>query len=333
MDDVLDQLAASTVDRDDGLHAYADALILRGEPLGELINVALARAVRDKPELARREAALIAIVQAEVHARIQRLHPSGYRWRLGFLDAVRIELPLADPLEPIATLANEPSARLLRRLEIIVTHGGRVLAPQLEELASLAHRLPRLVELVITERAPPADDFYFNAVVDIDARPLVRAYPALEVLQLSGAAIDLGELALPALRVLRVLPVTLANIRSVVAAQVPKLEHLGLQLVLPSENVDAIVGPLLYRDFPALRSLEISDVRNELWLATTLPQSPLVRRLERLRMRGLQQPATYDALVANAQLLANLTLELDEESSRIAFPRISAAYRGRIRFF
>jgi hypothetical protein len=56
VDELLDQIAAGTALDEGELRVYADQLILRGDPLGELIVVAGDRVLRDTPELAREDA-------------------------------------------------------------------------------------------------------------------------------------------------------------------------------------------------------------------------------------------------------------------------------------
>jgi hypothetical protein len=309
--DLLDALAASPADRDDGLRVYADQLIEAGDPFGELIVVALERLRHTTPELARREAALISQQDARLVAMFAGNRGFTYTWRAGFIDAIDV----AAPLRVLPALAAEPVARMVRRIAITAVRADGDLTPIVAELVRLAPRFPRLVELAIRERAS-FGSFSVDEPIEIrDASPLYAAYPHLEQLELDGDPVGLGAIELASLRrfVARVRP---ANIRELVTARWPRLEELALWFS-PAQvaNVAATFGPLLHRDFgPGLTALELAPPAvAQRYVIDELPTCPLARHARRLALPGELERASLDSLIANAHLLRRLDrLELTE---------------------
>lgn len=313
LDDLLAELAISSIDRDAGLHAYADQLIERGDPFGELIVVALERSQHDSPELARREAELIAEIQQPLDARID---VGEIRWRLGFLDAITVHHHFDEPCEVLPVLAAAPHARMLRRIVFEGTsiHDEGDMAPVIAKLAELAPRFPRLVELGVHQQIG-GDPFAIRPIDIHDVTPIYTAYPRLEVLELHGHALELGAVELPALRELSLKWIGPEHVRPIVTAAVPRLEHLVLHFDdIGTPNTLATYGPLLFRDFGTqLTSVSLRfplQVRQTLLVA--LPTCPLVRHAKRLAFPGELDESFFHGLIEHAAQLDHVErLELD----------------------
>lgn len=279
VDELLERIATGPVEQElELLRVYADQRIECGDPHGELIVVATARLARDTPELARREATLIAEREAAILATLA--HPTAitFTWRRGFLDTVAFTHRGDAPLErSLAALATEPAARLLRRISI---DSVRFLGPVFVELARLAPQFPRLVEFSIVEGLNLGQPIR-------DVSPLYAAYPRLEVLELDGDDLELGPLNLPALRRLMATRLRGEDARKIVAAQLPALADLELWFWRRVDNVAATFGPLLHRELPTLEALSLALPTNEAmqWLVRELPTCPLARNLKRLAFR------------------------------------------------
>jgi hypothetical protein len=325
MSDLLDELAASEEDRDDGLRAYADQLILRGDPFGELIVVALERVVRSTPELARRESALIDVVQAKLHERLHPYRPT-YRWRTGFLDEVRFELDTEPSSWLLEALEQEPCCRLLRRIELVAAGEARF-GNFLGHLIELAPRFPRLAELVVRSRELARQ----HARVSV---PIRAAFPRLELLHLDATHVAPDSLELPRLHTLVLDGLGPSQLRTIIAPPLPKLAQMSLRFepFAPS-NVDATFGPLLHRSFPALRELALGvPPAIQPWLAQELPRSPLVRELHRLVL-WITDERALETLLAAPQLLHHLVLVLEAALMTVAMRRrFVRAFRPAIEF-
>ncbi|MBA3503846.1 MAG: TIGR02996 domain-containing protein, partial [Deltaproteobacteria bacterium] len=118
----LAELLRSVIARPDDLDAlrvYADVLIERGDPRGELIAVQLQRREQDSPELVARERELAAALDATLVGQLDQ-PGAAFSWQRGFLEAIDFtptaeRRALADTLRQLGTL---PLARQLRRIVI-----------------------------------------------------------------------------------------------------------------------------------------------------------------------------------------------------------------------
>lgn len=290
MDDLLERIAASSAEHElELLRVYADQLILRGDPLGELIVVA--SDPRETPELVRRRDALIAARTTAITDALARPRRTELRWRRGFIDAVEFQHTGDEHLElALPTLADQPEARLLRRIEIesVEYDGEGDLGPVVAELARLAPRFPRLTEIVVREGPAIGDPWIDGAIALGNVSVLYAAYPALEILELGGRDAELGAIALPRLRRFVATWLQGPDIRTIVNAQVPALVELDLGWRLRRlDNVAALWGPLLHREFPALEALalEMPTADDQAWLIDELATAPLARNIRRLAFR------------------------------------------------
>ncbi len=290
MDELLDRIAAGPVDAElELLRVYADQLILRGDPLGELIVVATDRLRHDTPERSRREDALIAERIRELTRALGR--PGTYRWRRGFLDSASFQHTGDQQIELVfPILAMRPDARLLRRIEIhgLEYDGQGDLGPTFATLARLAPQFSRLTDVVVGVDLDAGNPWVDGPLALRDVSPLYAAYPALELLELDGARIELGDIVLPNLR--RLLATRLApdDARRIVAAELPRLVDLELGFYPRDvDNVAACFGPLLHRRFPHLEALSLAlpTAEMQLWLMRELPDAPIARGVRHLAFR------------------------------------------------
>ena len=186
-DDELAELLRSVIARPDDhevLAVYADVLIERGDPRGELINIQLQPRT---PEVLARERELTAqldtwLAKGLGHSR------TAFSWRRGFLEAVDFtpdteRRSLVDAMRVLGTL---PSARQLRRIVIrFVTPGWGAMGPVMSALARVAPQLRSLRELVFTNSGRDDDLRQPDSGTLGDIEPLLRALPKLEVLELT----------------------------------------------------------------------------------------------------------------------------------------------------
>lgn len=287
VDELLDRIAAGTVEDEVELPVYADQLILRGDPLGELIVVASDRVRRDTPELARREDALIAERSAALSHALDRPRTS-YRWRRGFVDAITFQHTGDEQLElSLPALAERRETRLLRRIEVHATEldGEGDLGPWFASLARFAPRFPRLAEIVIREDMNLGNPWVDGPIPLHDVSPLYGAYPKLEVLELDGTSLELHDIVLPNVRRFLATHLAADDARRIVAAELPRLEELELSFAIRHvDNVSATFGPLLHREFPHLETLSLAlpTIDDQLWMIRELAVAPITRRVRRL---------------------------------------------------
>ncbi len=285
---MLERIAAGTVDELELLRVYADQLILRGDPLGELIVVATDRLHRDTPELSRREDALIAVRTRELAT---LGHRGTYRWRRGFVDSASFQHAGDEQIELVfPLLAMRADARLLRRIEIhgLEYDGQGDLGPTFATLARLAPHFPRLAEVVVGIDLDLGNPWVDGPLALRDVSPLYAAYPALELLELDGARIELGDIVLPNVRRFQATRLAADDARRIVAAELPRLVDLELGFSRRAvDNVAACFGPLLHREFPHLEALSLAlpTIEAQLWLTCELPDAPIARRVRRLAFR------------------------------------------------
>jgi hypothetical protein len=324
---LLDQIAAGGADEESTLlRVYADQLIERGDSFGELIVVASERLVKDSPELRRREDALI----HEHGVRIlgdERWGRDELRWRRGFIDAIELDSEGTGGIEMLARLADEPAARLVRRLTVRPKRDDGIwdTGALIAALARLARRFPRLVELAVNDGELAG--WFDEPVQPCDAAVLVAAFPRLERFELRGRDLQLGDLELPAVRGFAASWLAPEDVRRIVAARMPVLEELELAFRYGSgRDLAATFGPLLHRDFgPQLTGLSLAmpTVEAQRWLIAELPPCPLARHVKRLAFRRAElDDAMLARLIADAEGWRTLErLELPERgisASRMA---------------
>jgi uncharacterized protein (TIGR02996 family) len=139
-------------DDHDVLRIYADCLLERGDPRGELIAIQLQRRLDPSDALVARERELAAHLEGALAV---ALHQPGLAtaWSHGFLDTVDFEpmegrIALADSLRKLGTL---PEARQLRRIVVrFIEPGWGATGPIVSALTRLAPQFRVLREVAFT---------------------------------------------------------------------------------------------------------------------------------------------------------------------------------------
>ncbi len=157
--------------------------------------------------------------------------------------------------------------------------------PMVEALVTAHDRLPRLRALFVNDIV--MEESEVSWIPNTDLSPVFAAYPALEHLGIRGGnELSLGRLALPELRslVIQAGGLSAEVVREVMAAELPKLEH--LELYLGTENYGATstpedLSPLLGGQlFPRLRFLGLKNSDRQDEVAQVVAQSAVLERLE-----------------------------------------------------
>ena len=331
--DELERAIDDDPDDDDRRLVYADWLQQHGDPRGELGTVQHALDDDRTPALELRESELIAEVlgplgpiAASCKHRDYATNGLDIEWRLGFLDSFRVtywsglddvagterenwpELQALMPDEDdrfdtrnlLRLVARHPAARFLRRLRTgdttddypplyDISHaGGPTL---LDTLVEVAIPTLRVLELGAMDCRGGETEVSWIGLGDV--RKVLRAYPRLREVKLTGACahhdglvLDLGEIDLPELRwfELRTTDLGSAQLASILAAKWP-IETLVLWFGSNDRGCEVLpehLEPLLERPPPTLRHLAL---KNAQWiddLIDPLAASPLLAQLESL---------------------------------------------------
>ncbi|MBL8677688.1 MAG: STM4015 family protein [Myxococcales bacterium] len=155
-------------------------------------------------------------------------------------------------------------------------------------------------------------------ITQSDVGPVLRAYPALEVLQVRGGnSLALSDLSSPALvkLVIETGGLPRSCIESVCNAKLPNLAH--LELWLGSENygadhsVDDLMPLLSGRLFPKLRYLGLRDSEYSDEIARVIADAPVLSQLETLDLSmGTLGDEGAEALLASPQIAKLATLDV-----------------------
>ena len=217
---------------EDVADVYADWLMERGHPRGRLI--AVQRALRERPEDA-------ALREEEVWLLGELWEPLvgiDIEWRDGFVERARVTNGY-----DLDRVLRDPSARMVRELVV-------------EDTTAVAFVMrawppPPLRRLVLGSD----ETDWPVSVSDVGAR-----YPDLEELELRGRAVEVGELYVPKLRVLRVDAMSLS-----------------------ARTIQSIVGAT----WPALRALRVHQTPGCTAFVRALTRSPLARVIDELALGRL----------------------------------------------
>ena len=211
----------------DVLSVYADVLIERGDPRGELIVLQLQRRTADSQDLRNREAQLAAYLDTQIATDLGHVN-TAFAWHRGFIDAVDFapdthRRALGDAIRMLGTL---PAARQLRRIVIrFLPPGWGSIGPVISALTKVAPQLRSLRELVFTGSDRGGGNLQSDLVSLGDLSHLCRALPKLEVLELPlWDYSTIRDVSLPSLRRLVLeSPRSLQN-----AFWMPRLEELEI---------------------------------------------------------------------------------------------------------
>jgi uncharacterized protein (TIGR02996 family) len=285
------------------LLVYADWLQAQGHPRGELAALQHVRAGRkDDAALSSAEEKLLAkhpeLAPARFIALVGKPKPRGATdaavssatWENGFIASARVARGSLTPpytvREIVAELLTHPAARFLRELRLGPLHPTAAGATfdYSEVLGEIVRARPRALRtLAMVDLAPGSAELAFADLGDLS--PLFMHLPYLEELRLAGRSMTLGELALPALKRLRIGLSDPSLFSTIARAKLPVLEELHL------ECGDASVEP---KDFaalaglaaPKLESLTLARTGNTDALVAQLAHMKLLFRLRTLSLAG-----------------------------------------------
>lgn len=298
-------------DADAAFLVYGDWLEARGEPRGELVS--LHAAGKRAPQLEQRLLGGL--------ASFERLEP---RWRLGFLEAVRVEATRADEGDGVnlARLVDKlwalPSARFVRELTIACAsaHEDGVMSRVLDTLLRGGPR-PSLRRLVFDTNT---EEEMLSWTSTGELSGLSAVFPRLEALFVHAGSVELSRPDFPRLRALdlRTPSMSAGLLQQLAAAAWPELRHLGLWFGSRSYGVEVTVDEvralLDAQGMPRLESLALANTELSDELCALLCTHPLLARLKRLDLSmGTMSEAGAATLVAHRERLRHLeVLDVDD---------------------
>lgn len=298
-------LTANPDDLDTHL-VYADWLQSQGSPRGELIRLDHAiETAEDAEDVDRLEQARWELMQRHAELAPPRLsemvlreipegqpsrsYPGDWElcqlvWRWGF--ANRVQIAGRGAPHSATTLIEEilthPSGRFLQELaigEIGPTTGFPLAVDALSLFGS------RSVRKLHVANARPMD---LARLPLENVSGLFAAFPKLRSLTLQGSRMQLGEVAHPEIRELRLISCALTrnNIASVTAAKLPKLDTLSLYIGNSDYGCDVLLDdlePILSGSvFPGLRHLGLMNTELSDQIVAALVRAPVLETLETL---------------------------------------------------
>lgn len=314
---------AIVADPDDPRHylVYADWLMERRDPRGELISAACerdedpdsTRAIQEEERLLREYRDELLGPLAPYAVTHGGIHSRGFEWRRGFIHTARLyglpprlpallrrrlgtELGLPIP-KLMRKLFDHPSGHLLHKLII----GAPSDVPG--TLAALAWAPKTLVSLVLCE----------NGDGDLgDLSALWSNAERLRELVLFRGEMSLGEVRAPALERLKIAPLaTREFFDGFGRAKFPRLEVLHLETVLTPDSLDGplkgptaqVMASFFDLDAPKLRTLHLELVGDE--IVEPFAESRLARTIEEVVFQWLY-PNGIDELERHAETLASI---------------------------
>ena len=310
----LEAALAASWDRDT-LAVYADRLVERGDPRGELIAIDLQLEQHGTPELAARRASLLS-------AWLGRHAPSdphgswiGDSFRFGFVENLVVD-DRNCPEEALGSLFDSPLAPYVRRLTI---HGGT------SYVTRVAHEIARCERAWLAKLT--VDFVGRDPIVEPTIEPLIAATPRLEELDVRGLR-AFETFPHPALRILRVsgwmaLPKLCTARGNPVMTGVTALDLAFYDSRWNSSDEYRIPVELVAPGaFPALRVLDLSRnepadpdddpaYRPEEAVLAVLHRFALHHQLTRVRLPSLRSDAefaTLSAVVAGMPALVEIEI-------------------------
>ena len=303
----------------DRYRVYADWLITRGDPRGELMAAQIALSVAAPGERGALQQRIEAIFAAH-----DRLLPgvdpdhATARWRWGFLDSVRFDNREDfmdddfDMTPTVRTLFALPQAQRVRevRVGVIRWDDQEEDVPKLiEELAALRVG-ERLRSLCLGDID---DDIQLSHHPLGDLAQLGASLPELRALSLRGCEFALGDLALPHLETIHIetCGLTRDNLASVLAIRSHELRSatiwFGSEMYGAEADPDDL-GPLLEGDrWPALRHLGLANAEFTAELCERLPTAPILAQLRSLDLSmGTLDDEGVEPLIEAREAFAHL---------------------------
>jgi uncharacterized protein (TIGR02996 family) len=261
---------------------YADALLRRGDPRGELVVVqhALEGAGAGAIHLSRREAELLdEHLEAWLGPAAAHRDSLIVRWRRGFLAGARVRLrQAAADVRPLRALLGAPeAAAALAELHLGPNKPEAASCqPLLDELG--AHEARGLRRLHVGDG--PIEDVWAAPSIELELDRL--AARPLEALVVQAGSIELRGRAAPRLRELVLRSPALVPAQLLRVGAWPALESLSLWCAAPGPLADWL-SPAR---FPRLRALALDGAANADALAAELRRLPIARQLEAIAITG-----------------------------------------------
>lgn len=304
--DSLEAAVAASPDDPAPLLVWADALLAKGDPLGEYIALSFAHTKEaDASRFVRTRERLSELLQKHRPTWLLDAQVTETHWRWGLLrkTAVTVEqeqlfqAQMASEDAPLTTLAlltdelgrvlTSPAGRFLEDAGMQLPVGLSSLAPLFELVA----RFPRLSGLALS--VPGA-----TTALRFEDAPTIRRW------RLIGAPLD-ATTQLPAnLERLELIDTPVfPGAEEMLTAPAPKLQT----LVLGDEHleIERLITRLAPATHPGLRTLRlIDDLADDVLIA--LSQSPLLKQLDELQLHGPFTDAGLDVVVASAARFARI---------------------------
>ena len=289
----LEAAIAADPENPAGYSVFADWLQSQGDIRGNVMAIAIAaeeraegdaKVVDDKAfprELKKHVHDLLGPLAAFT-AGTREGDPDVFAWRFGVIHGAYLHAERQKPLDrTLDALLRHASGRFL--VDLTLVQNDRIQ----ETLDALAYRAPTSLR-----------GLRLWAVSNVNLAALWPALPQLRRLSLSGHALALGELDLPALERLELVDSQMParSARTLVRAPFPVLEQLridfGSGYTTGDASIDDIFALISRTDLPHLRQLALVRTRYIRELVMELSQSPVARQLEQLDLSHNQMTDT-----------------------------------------
>jgi uncharacterized protein (TIGR02996 family) len=314
-EDVL--VARMAAGDEDAYVVYADALLERGDPRGELIALFAKDpgALRLRAEFQSWLANYTELLAGPLAARLPHLQAT---WRLGFLESIRVAFDYIRDREDfsaaslLAAAFHHPSTRFLRGLA--VGSPGRHRTGYEDVLATIAAVGPDALRTLSIGELDAHNDWVPDPELG-DASDLWLALPYLDDVTFEGSALTLGVMHAPTLRrlTIRTRRFPMEPLRAIVRAALPNLEQ--LEIWIGDTNFDAgttredLERLLLRGVYPRLVHLALCNASIADEICALVIRSPTAHGLRVLDLsNGTLGDASAYALIQARDQLPNLGL-------------------------
>ncbi len=302
----LEAAIAASPDDAAPLLVWADALLAKGDALGEYISLSYAHTKEADPSrFVRTRDRLSELLQKNRQDWLLDAQVTETHWRWGLLRKTAVTVDeqklfwaqMASEDAPLATLAllvdelgrvlTSPAGRFLEDAGMQLPVGVSTLTP----LYELVARHPRVGGLALS--VPGA-----TTAIRFEDAPTIRRWRVI------GAPLDATTRLLPNLERLELIDTPVfPGAEEMLTAPAPKLQT----FVLGDEHleIERLVTRLSPTTHPALRTLRlIDDLADDILIA--LSQSPLLRQLDELQLHGPFTDVGLDVVVASAARFARI---------------------------
>jgi len=281
----------------DALEVYADWLLGKGDPRGELAAIQLRRIESKDKALAKAEKKLLeAHAEALLGPFAKLSDVATFEWRGGFIHGARIantfehdpdfevaEDAVVDIEELVAQLLDHPSARFLRELTVGIVRFSDNSYDGIAKLLGKRH-LPALRSLYLGDFSGEDTETSWSQLGNL--QPIYAAVPNLRSLRLCSGSMNLGKILHPTLERFEVTTGGLdpKSARAIASAVWPSLRTLSLMIGQERYGGTATakdLRPILAGDnLPRLRHLGLKNLEFTDDLIEPLAVSKILPQLE-----------------------------------------------------